>query len=1038
MGFAPVVTKNGGEGNALAQWGDYSTQHQGWIEEYRSADGSRFPPPEPISETIIEGTTTATTDASFLLPLWQTVPVTATTAGIVNTNLLTNTASGVSRMMVKSVTDTVDVLTSIDTNDFLFAGQYPRSSLMISPASNEKEGGESVGGIIWALLSWDFLFSSRLPPDAGRLLVEVQNDCGVELSFAVVDGASGYIGEGLRHDSEFNDLAFRMFPFGDTEASSSECPFSVTAYPTFTFKNDYVTNAPWVYMTGVLCVFFVAAIAFVIYDYNVQRKQAKLFHSAQKTSAIVAEIFPKNVQKRIIEEKQERERNNLNASRSNLAPKSELKSMMSKGDEKSGVENYKGKPIADLFPETTIMFADIVGFTAWSSTREPSAVFTLLEGIYAAFDRIAARRRVFKVETVGDCYVAVVGLPDPRKDHAIVMGALPHFGRDYPGKVRSRLFVQIQEPDARDGSGTWSRYELSQTDFVSSIAELGLRVGLHSGPTVAGVLRGQRSRFQLFGDSVNTTARMESTGHCNRIHVSQDTADLLQASGKSHWLQMRKERVCAKGKGELQTYWLATGGEEDLSLGAGMGNEVTENQDVTSVYDENPEITEARLGENPVHLSEKQMRLVEWNTEILCRKLEDIATRREAFGTIPDKPLRMEEVERSQLENGFGMALDEVVEIIELPTYRASSSTADPPPKPLSTKVSEQLLDYVQTIASMYHANPFHNFEHASHVCMSTQKLLSRIVAPDLEIDRRRDVKSILHDHTYGITSDPLTQFAVTLSALIHDVDHSGVPNVQLVKEHTSLAAAYNNKSVAEQNSVDLAWDLLMEDCYKDLRRTIYCNEVEFKRFRQLVVNTVLATDIMDKDLGGLRKERWNKAFAEQPLGQESSKDNVNRKATIVIEHLIQASDVAHTMQHWHVYRKWNARLFREMYRAYVDGRADKDPCENWYKGELGFFDFYVIPLAKKLKNCGVFGVSSDEYLKYAENNRREWEQKGQEVVAELVASVRHMTLGSHNGDGEESFIPSELISQETVPRRMSQSHESLDYVNSQHSRTNK
>lgn len=93
--------------------------------------------------------------------------------------------------------------------------------------------------------------------------------------------------------------------------------------------------------------------------------------------------------------------------------------------------------------------------------------------------------------------------------------------------------------------------------------------------------------------------------------------------------------------------------------------------------------------------------------------------------------------------------------------------------------------------------------QHASHVTMSVNKLLSRIIAPDIEVDQRRDLKSILHDHTYGITSDPLTQFAVTLSALIHDVDHSGVPNAQLVKEHTSLAAAYNNKSVAEQNSVE-------------------------------------------------------------------------------------------------------------------------------------------------------------------------------------------------------------------------------------------
>jgi class 3 adenylate cyclase len=61
--------------------------------------------------------------------------------------------------------------------------------------------------------------------------------------------------------------------------------------------------------------------------------------------------------------------------------------------------------VIDLFPATTIMFADIAGFTAWSSAREPSQVFTLLESIYAAFDRVAQRRRVFKVEVVGDCYV---------------------------------------------------------------------------------------------------------------------------------------------------------------------------------------------------------------------------------------------------------------------------------------------------------------------------------------------------------------------------------------------------------------------------------------------------------------------------------------------------------------------------------------------------------------------------------------------------------------------------------------------------------
>lgn len=71
-----------------------------------------------------------------------------------------------------------------------------------------------------------------------------------------------------------------------------------------------------------------------------------------------------------------------------------------------------------------------------------------------------------------------------------------------------------------------------------------------------------------------------------------------------------------------------------------------------------------------------------------------------------------------------------------------------------------------------------------------------------------------------------------------------------------------------------------------------------------------------------------------------------------------------------------------------MDGRAETNPADGWYKGELGFFDFYIIPLAKKLKDCGVFGVSSDEYLSYAMENRKEWEKRGELVVEEMKTKV--------------------------------------------------
>jgi hypothetical protein len=77
-----------------------------------------------------------------------------------------------------------------------------------------------------------------------------------------------------------------------------------------------------------------------------------------------------------------------------------------------------------------------------------------------------------------------------------------------------------------------------------------------------------------------------------------------------------------------------------------------------------------------------------------------------------------------------------------------------------------------------------------------------------------------------------------------------------------------------------------------------------------------------------------------------------------------------------------------ECYNTYKVGRAERDPSEGWYEGELGFFDYYIIPLAKKLKECGVFGVSSDEYLAYAVANRKEWQSKGKDIVQKFLVKA--------------------------------------------------
>jgi class 3 adenylate cyclase len=159
---------------------------------------------------------------------------------------------------------------------------------------------------------------------------------------------------------------------------------------TFTTKNALM-------YTAISCVLFLGlAIIFILYDLKVERRQKKVLSSAVRTSEIVSSLFPSSVQDQLFA----------------LADVD--------GSYQSG-EKHRGSPIATLYPATTVMFADIKGFTAWSANREPTQVFHLLETLYCEFDKLTKVLGVFKVETIGDTYVAVVGLPTPTDNHATIM-----------------------------------------------------------------------------------------------------------------------------------------------------------------------------------------------------------------------------------------------------------------------------------------------------------------------------------------------------------------------------------------------------------------------------------------------------------------------------------------------------------------------------------------------------------------------------------------------------------------------------------------
>ncbi|EAT34808.1 AAEL012988-PA [Aedes aegypti] len=179
------------------------------------------------------------------------------------------------------------------------------------------------------------------------------------------------------------------------------------------------------------------------------------------------------------------------------------------------------------FSEVTIYFSDIVGFTTISAHCTPVQVVDLLNDLYTCFDATINAYNVYKVETIGDAYMVVGGLPVRTPDHAeqIATMALDLLHQSGNFKVRHLPGVPLQ-----------------------------LRIGLHTGPCCAGVVGLTMPRYCLFGDTVNTASRMESTGSSWRIHMSQQTCNLLEQAGG--YIIEPRGPIEIKGKGKMHTYWL--------------------------------------------------------------------------------------------------------------------------------------------------------------------------------------------------------------------------------------------------------------------------------------------------------------------------------------------------------------------------------------------------------------------------------------------------------------------------------------------------
>ncbi|KAL3910341.1 MAG: hypothetical protein SGARI_002170, partial [Bacillariaceae sp.] len=165
-----------------------------------------------------------------------------------------------------------------------------------------------------------------------------------------------------------------------------------------------------------------------------------------------------------------------------------------------------------------------------------------------------------------------------------------------------------------------------------------------------------------------------------------------------------------------------------------------------------------------------------------------------------------------------------------------------------------QLKQYVKVILSGYEDVPYHNYQHCEHVTISVNKLMDMIL---------HRVPGEIAPFSYGFKDDPLMQFALLFAALIHDVQHQGIPNRQLAIEDDELAIKYNDQSIAENQSLFIGFSELLKSQYDKLRFVIFPEKEDYRRFRLAVVNLVLGTDIASPERSQIGKSKWKEAFGD-------------------------------------------------------------------------------------------------------------------------------------------------------------------------------
>ena len=503
--------------------------------------------------------------------------------------------------------------------------------------------------------------------------------------------------------------------------------------------------------------------------------------------------------------------------------------------------------------------------------------------------------------------------------------------------------------------------------------------------------------FSLNSNTVNLASRMESTSEVMKIQCSDLTGRILNDSPHVVFATEKRTEngvagVHVKGKGLTYTWWIKSANKRKShrvrKLFKIRDNEIRDN-DIEMCHPSQSE-----------HISPHEYELNFQYTSLSNQPWRKIGQNsNELVSASADKNIMIERC--AAILNA---------RLADIPSTTTGNGCK------INPEVGIQLYSFVSQIESRYNDVEYHSFEHASHVMISMNSLLYQL---------EREKTEILG--AYGVyLKDPWITFVLLLAALVHDVCHTGKSN-KILRDQQHFISKQYPKHYAERLSIDTAIELLFSTEFTNLREAFLPDAKSNLAFVRLFFCSLLITDIAHPDTvqGGITRfyfinavkktyqEDNKKADQETvydpnlcPLNgiletvclQVATREEIeqhrkemltitksNLELCVVSENLMQTCDVAHLMQDWENYIKWNFRLYKELLVCHRAGLVP-DPSINWVEGQRSFVEYYVIPLAKRTER--VMGIFANLQIIAKENNER-WEREGSMILEIFVSGIQ-------------------------------------------------